>query len=700
MKNKLIDPQLQKAFLPGLNGVIEHNLTLEELIRDAKHRKKTCHVTFIDLADAFGSVPHGLIEHSLKRNFFPQPIQDYVNSMYTNLKATVSTADFKTEVFRFRRGVFQGNPLSPVIFLLCFDPIIQYLNNISDCGYKLGDNHFINLPYADDFCVITRNKLTQQKILKDLSEKVKTLGMKIKPSKCRSFSISGGSPSVVPFLVDDYNIPSIEQEEQKYLGRVLFFKGKSADTFNLLKEKIGKKLENVEATAVRNEFKIEIYKMYILPSIRFLLTVHELPKTWLEKLDTAVDQQLKQWCGLPRSATRAVLHSPTTLDIPRIAHLYREAHAVQHAATRLKGDAVVQSTLEHKLERERERARSTITVEAEQQYESAMMMNAPLGLVPTDLRQFSLEGVGAVEVPADAPKSPAFIETIKEAVKSAVRSDKTNSIYEKCKTLIQQGSFLEMSLLEKTDAAWKSYIFQLPQGSMKWILNSAIDTLPTLANLKKWGKVSSDKCKLCKRWQQSLPHILNGCKVALNDSRYTWRHNGVLNFLSSCINQTPDLEVNIDLPGHQTTAGAGTLPPNIVVTDQIPDLCIINNKTNSVEIFELTIPQEKRIEDAHRYKTGKYSHFLTDIQGRNVSLHTIEVGSATGYINERNKASLKALHKYVKNGITFKNFTSNISAITVMSSHFIFNARNHKDWQSPGYVGPPLKPRGRNVGTN
>ena len=119
-----------------------------------------------------------------------------------------------------------------------------------------------------------------------------------------------------------------------------------------------------------------------------------------------------------------------------------------------------------------------------------------------------------------------------------------------------------------------------------------------------------------------------------------------------------------------------------------------------MEIFELTIPQEKRIEDAHRYKTGKYSHFLTDIQGRNVSLHTIEVGSATGYINERNKASLKALHKYVKNGITFKNFTSNISAITVMSSHFIFNARNHKDWQSPGYVGPPLKPRGRNVGTN
>ena len=197
-----------------------------------------------------------------------------------------------------------------------------------------------------------------------------------------------------------------------------------------------------------------------------------------------------------------------------------------------------------------------------------------------------------------------------------------------------------------------------------------------------------------------MAHILNRCEVALNDSRFTWRHNGVLNYFSTCINKTPGLEVYIDLPGHQTTAGAGTLPPNVVVTAQVPDLCIVNNKTNSVEIYELTIPQEKRIEEAHRYKTSKYSHFLTDIQGRNVNLNTIEIGSATGYINERNKAALKSLHKYVKSGINFKNFTANISAITVMSSHFIFNARNHKEWQSPGYVGPPIKPRGRNIGTN
>jgi len=78
------------------------------------------------------------------------------------------------------------------------------------------------------------------------------------------------------------------------------------------------------------------------------------------------------------------------------------------------------------------------------------------------------------------------------------------------------------------------------------------------------------------------------------------------------------------------------------MTAQKPDLVVINNKTNSVVIFELTVPQEQRINEAHRFKTSKYSHFLTDILGRNVTLQTIEIGSVTGYVNERNKSSLKA----------------------------------------------------------
>ena len=45
---------------------------------------------------------------------------------------------------------------------------------------------------------------------------------------------------------------------------------------------------------------------------------------------------------------------------------------------------------------------------------------------------------------------------MREAVKSTVRYDESENIYEKAKSLIQQGRFIEMTLLEKSDAAWKS----------------------------------------------------------------------------------------------------------------------------------------------------------------------------------------------------------------------------------------------------
>ena len=87
------------------------------------------------------------------------------------------------------------------------------------------------------------------------------------------------------------------------------------------------------------------------------------------------------------------------------------------------------------------------------------------------------------------------------------------------KTLVKQGHFLELTKLELMDATWKSYIFNLPKGTMKWLLNSSINTLPTKANLRQWGKITNDKCWCSQK--QALNHILNGCKKALDQGRST-----------------------------------------------------------------------------------------------------------------------------------------------------------------------------------
>ena len=64
-------------------------------------------------------------------------------------------------------------------------------------------------------------------------------------------------------------------------------------------------------------------------------------------------------------------------------------------------------------------------------------------------------------------------------------------------TLIKQGHFLCLTILEKSDMILKSYMINLKKGTLKFLLNSCLDILPTQTNLLQWGKSASDLCKLC-----------------------------------------------------------------------------------------------------------------------------------------------------------------------------------------------------------
>ena len=209
---------------------------MNEVIKHAKHNKKTAHITFFDLEDAFGAVPHELIFHSLERNHFPQNLQTYFKHLYRNARSKVITSTFQSDVFSFKHGVFKGDPMSPIIFILTFNPVINFINNQKSIGYNLThllnsvpenikEERIITLPYAYDFCIITTDMRKHQKLIHTINEYTQSMGMRLKPSKCRSFFIRSGRPTIINFFIGEYSISSIFHEEQKCLGKVLFFTG-------------------------------------------------------------------------------------------------------------------------------------------------------------------------------------------------------------------------------------------------------------------------------------------------------------------------------------------------------------------------------------------------------------------------------------------------------------------------------------------
>lgn len=665
--NFLINKSLQKAFQRGIDGCVEHNLVMSELLKDAKTRRRTLHCSFYDLEDAFGSANHSLIHHTLERNKFPIQIRDYVKQLYGNAKAIVKTKSWQSEIFSFRRGVFQGDPLSPVIFLLIFNPILQHLEANNKHGYELGGKKVITLPFADDFCLLTRNKKKHQRLQDEVNAKIRSMGLKLKPAKCRSYSICGGKPTNVPFSINNEEIHSIQNEEQKYLGRKIFFDGKDNSVYQYVRKMISTKLENLESTLVRGSFKVNIYKRYLKPSLRYFLTVYDLNKTHLQNIDTLCDGYVKKWCGLPKCATNAMLHMQATLDIPTVAFTHLESKATAITNTRVKGDSLVNAALDSKLEREGSWSRK---------WSAACKAQKTFSQIEHDE---DIEGT-----------VKQVVRKSKSKVKKLLREEEEHRLHTHVRSLVKQGSFLQLLQESESDATWKSYIFGLPAYAMKFVLNSCLDTLATRANLFKWGKMTTDKCRRCNS-KETTQHILNGCQASLEDGRYTFRHDSVLAYITTCVN-TERFKVYCDIKGFNAVGG-GTIPPSILVTEKRPDLLIVEDSQKIVWIYELTCPFETRLEEAHRLKAHKYDSLLLDLEDKGYEVHynAFEVG-ARGQITKANSERLKDLYGLCDTEHPFKVFTKNISAISVLGSYLIFVSRNAQEWnsQSTEFIKPPF----------
>ena len=86
----------------------------------------------------------------------PFEVRSYISSAYSQLTARVVTKNWSTPNFTISRGVFQGDTLSPLIFLITFNPIIQLAQSLSTCGFrfKLSDPTIQELPKVNSYLYV------------------------------------------------------------------------------------------------------------------------------------------------------------------------------------------------------------------------------------------------------------------------------------------------------------------------------------------------------------------------------------------------------------------------------------------------------------------------------------------------------------------------------------------------------------------
>ena len=119
------------------------------------------------------------------------------------------------------------------------------------------------------------------------------------------------------------------------------------------------------------------------------------------------------------------------------------------------------------------------------------------------------------------------------------------------------------------------------------------------------------------------------------------------------------------MPTSRPIPGGGTVPPNLLMTAEKPDLVIIDRMEEKMDIFKLPVPLDTNIKNAS-------TNILSQIITMDVSVHPFEIGSR-GYISPSKKANLKKLLSFT--------MCENLSSLAVLSSYHIFRKQKTLiDW--------------------
>lgn len=635
--NKYFNRNIQKGFYPSIDGLSEHTQMLTHLLNDAKRHQRTIIVTLLDLRNAFGEVNHNLIELMLIHHHVPSPITNLIRSIYSNYHIMVSINGELTPAIQIKKGVLQGDPCSPILFNMCFNPLMRVLDcqEYRQCGYMWGPSADLKsrswLQFADDSAIIAHSSEGAQKLINLNQAWCKWSGMEMRIDKCISYGMrksNGNYEQFMPRLtIDDVAIPRVAIGDGfEYLGKVYDF----GCTNNKLKNKLLAKLIDMLKTTtdlnVRPQQKLHILRKYIPCQLRFDLRSSDISLTWISNnLDNKIIEAVRNWLSIPISGCVAEI-----LSLP----------------IRLGGHNI--KSLKDSTETMRLKLRNYLKTNTNDEIR-CLYRESSSNYIKIDNALNSADSLKAAKIDIENKRMGTYCSHV-EAL---------------------QGQGLLIKSIKKHITAsqvcrWSKSLENLSASLYKFTRKYLIQQLPTNSNLFRWGKIKSQLCPLCQA-NQTNKHVLSNCSSVAALDRYTKRHNKILTLIvnSLKLDKRQDCAIYADIKIDEIH------PISIVFESLRPDIAIIYGDT--IEVLEITVCHETNLAQSKAYKINKYEENLKanlkdNFKHYNLIINTFEI-SPIGLFNKFNLNSI--------NISWTDSFIKNLILTAVASSYNIYCERNN-----------------------
>ena len=639
--NSYIKSNAQKGSIREMAGCWEHTSMVWTALKDARSRRKTLTVLWLDLANAYGSVPHKLIEYALRRYHVPEEWVELVLAYYDGLWGRSSSSGVTSDWARYERGIFAGCTVSVILFLIAFNLILEFVDRGDLDRYQLNEYYIEALrAFMDDLSILVPNVPAAHLALERTNIALEWARMKVKPSKSRSLFIKKGIvQKVEPFTVNGEIIPGLHKEPLRTLGRIFNCSINDCKACEDFCQKFEESLKKIDKSPLMGVMKAWALVHILQLQIKWDYMIYDIPLSTVEWMERGQNVYLRKWFGFAKHLSDVALYCdkvPCPLPLKSLVALFKETKVSSFMQLKYsKDDQVLGCATQRKDPRGKWK-----TAEALDLAESRRNVSRVVG----DVRGVSLGSKNELPPRAGLGYIPFNNENVidgskkhREQVIQSMRAEQNEAYHAKAVTLSVQGAWTRWSNFVKRDLSWRHILFT-KSNLLKFCIGSTYDTLSTPNNLHRWGIVDDPRCALCNQEGCSMLHILSACNTAFGQGRYTWRHNCILRVLADGIqsfmntnkvvsqgikrvhfvvegkgkekkSRKPNfgfLHKSNDFKLHMDLDKRLKYPSHIADTEERPDIVLYSDKLKLVLHIELTSPGEERFQASYKKKMLSY----------------------------------------------------------------------------------------------
>lgn len=125
LDNTYMDTSVQKDGVPGVSGCLEHTSVITKIIKDARRNRGDLAVLWLDLTNDYGTVPHKLVELTLKTYHVQERFQKLLQCYFDNFNMHFTCGDFTTDWQKLKVGNVTSCTISVILFSAAMNLLVK-----------------------------------------------------------------------------------------------------------------------------------------------------------------------------------------------------------------------------------------------------------------------------------------------------------------------------------------------------------------------------------------------------------------------------------------------------------------------------------------------------------------------------------------------------------------------------------------------